>query len=535
LRWGYILIRINIGREKMKKTTLCLAAIALCFCSLYPQEKSAETIPLTLKDCILKAMEENLDIAVQAYDPAISEISVTQAKEIYWPQIGIGYTNYNYNRLSNWAVEGSNYTTQNLNYSFSLHQQVFTGGNININLFSASSDTTRALTLVNPSYTGQLELSLNQPILRGFGSMSKTNIDIKKAQNLSDISVTGLKSSLIQKVYDVESAYWNLVYAIESLKVNEAILDQTKERLNITKEAERIGVKSSLDVLGIETEAANFENRVISSRALVATYEDRLKGILSFPAEGLVSSKSLIPTDEPILEKLDLSFEDALEIAIAESPSMEKYLKEIENTRLDVKYYKNQLLPQLDLEASLWFDGQSGDQLIYKNNDPYSGEIIDKIEGSRFDSIQDVFGFKYRNWYLRLNLTLPLDTLFSKAGLAKARLEEEKKLKEIEKTRQEIYYAVLEAYKELQNREKEVESATRYRQLAEKRLEAEEQRYNLGLAGNEWLFQYQRDVANARVSEIKAIIDYKISVAKLEWSLGVSLKNKNIAFRQFEF
>jgi outer membrane protein TolC len=243
----------------------------------------------------------------------------------------------------------------------------------------------------------------------------------------------------------------------------------------------------------------------------------------------------LSPTDEPILEKLDLSFEEALEIAYAESPSMEKYLKEIENTRLDVKYYKNQLLPQLDLEASLWFDGQSGDQLIYKNNDPYSGEIIDKIEGSRFDSIQDVFGFKYRNWYLRLNLTLPLDTLFSKAGLAKARLEEEKKLKEIEKTRQEIYYAVLEAYKELQNREKEVESATRYRQLAEKRLEAEEQRYNLGLAGNEWLFQYQRDVANARVSEIKAIVDYKISVAKLEWSLGVSLKNKNIAFRQFEF
>lgn len=519
----------------MKRTFLFIASIIFCAGCLFPQEKPAETIPLTLKDCILKAMEDNLDIAVQAYDPAISDLSVNQAKEIFWPQVGIGYTNYNYNRLSNWAVEGTNYTTQDLTYNFSLRQKIFTGGDIEIGLSSRSVDTTRALTLVNPSYTGQFQLSFSQPILRGFGSMDKNNIDIKKAQNLSDISVTGLKSSLIQKVYDVESAYWNLVYAIESLKVNESILDQTKERLNITKEAERIGVKSSLDVLGTETEVANFENRVISSRALVATYEDRLKGILNFPAEGLVSSKSLIPTDEPVLEKLDLSFEGALEIAYAESPSMEKFLKEIENTRLDVKYYKNQLLPQLDLEASLWFDGQSGDLLIYRDNDPYTGEIIDKIEGSRFDSIQDVFGFKYRNWYLRLNLTLPLDTLFSKAGLAKARLEEEKKLKEIEKTRQEIYYAVLEAYKELQNREKEVESASRYRQLAEKRLEAEEQRYNLGLAGNEWLFQYQRDVANARVSEIKAIVDYKISVSKLEMSLGVSLKNKNIALKQFEF
>jgi len=519
----------------MKKAVILFGIIFMVVVSLYSQEKASESVRLTLKDCILKVMEDNLDIAVQAYDPAISDLSVAQAREIYWPQAGFGYTNYNWNRLSNWAVEGTNYTTQRLNYNFSLRQQVFTGGNVELNLYSESTDTTRALTLVNPSYTGQFQLNFSQPILRGFGSMNKSNIDIKKARNQSDISVTGLKSILIQKVYDVEAAYWNLVYAVESLKVNETILGQTRERLKITKEAERIGVKSSLEVLGTETEVANYENRVISSRAQVEIYEDRLKGILNFPAEGLVSSKSLIPSDEPILEKLDLSFEDALKIAYAESPEMEKSQKEIENTKLDVSYYKNQLLPQLDLEASLWFDGQSGDLLIYKDNDPYTGEVIDKIEGSRFDSIKDVFGFKYRNWYVAFNLTVPLDTLFSKAGLAKATLEEEKKLKEIEKTKQEIYYAVLEAYKELQNREKEVASATRYRELAEKRLEAEEQRYNLGLVGNEWLFQYQRDVANARVSEIKSIIDYKIAVAKLESVLSTNLKNKNIKFHEYQF
>ena len=519
----------------MKKTVLFCAAVVFCFCHLYPQQQPAETVQLTLRDCILKAMEDNLDIAVQSYDPAISDLSVRQAKEIYWPQLGLGYTNFNYNRLSNWAVEGTNYTTQNLNYNFSLRQQIFTGGDLEISLYSASTDTTRALTLVNPSYTGQFQLNFSQPILRGFGAMSKNNIDIKKAQNMSDISVTGLKSSLIQKVYEVEASYWSLVYAIESLKVNETILSQTEERLDITKEAERIGVKSSLEVLGTETEVANYENRVLASRAQVATYQDRLKGILNFPAEGLVSSKSLMPADEPVLEKLDLSFEEALKIAYAENPGMDKFMKEVENTRLDVKYFKNQLLPQLNLEASLWFDGQSGDRLVYENNDPYTGNVIDKIEGGRFDSIKDVFGFKYRNWSLRFNLNIPLDTLFSKAGLAKARLEEEKKLKELEKTRQEIYYAVLEAYKELQNREKEVESASRYRELAEKRLEAEEQRYNLGLAGNEWLFQYQRDVANARVSEIKSIVDYKISVAKLEMNLGTSLKKKNIAYKQYQF
>jgi len=512
----------------MKKIALMMGVVIFCFGCLYSQGKAMETVRLSLKDCILKAMEDNLDIAVQAYDPEISELSINQAKEIYWPQFSFGYLNYHYNYLSNWAVEGANYLTEDLRYNVSLQQQIFTGGEVELSLFSGSIDTTRALTTVNPSYTGEFRLEFTQPILRGFGALNKNNLDIKKARNLSDISVTGLKSSLIQKVYDVEAAYWNLVYAIESLRVNEAILSQTKERLKIAKEAERIGVKSSLEVLGTETEVANYENRVISSRALVETYEDRLKGILNFPAEGLVSSKSLVPTDKPIKEKVDLSFEDALKIAYTESPEMERFQKEIENTRLDVSYHKNQLLPQLDLRASLWYRGQSGDILVYKDNNPYTGEVIDKIKGSRFDSLEDVFNFKFKNWYVTFNLTVPLDTLFSKASLAKAKLEEEKKLKEREKTEQAIYYTVLEAYKELQNREKEVEAASRYRELAEKRLDAEEQRYNLGLVGNEWLFQYQRDVANARVSEIKSIVDYKISVAKLEMSLGVNLKKKNI-------
>lgn len=519
----------------MKKTILLIWAIIACAALLHSQEKPAEMVQLTLKDCILKALGDNLDIAVLAYDPEISELSVNQAREVYWPRLSFRYDNFSYNRLSNWAVEGSSYTTKDLRYNLSLNQQIFTGGEFQLSLLSASSDTTRALTIVNPSYTGQFELNFTQPILKGFGSMNRNNVDIKKARNQLDISVTGLKSSLIQKVLEVEEAYWNLVYSIESLKVYELTLNQNLEKLKAVKEAERIGVKSSIEVLRTEKEVANYENRVLSARNSVIMYEDRLKGILNFPVEGLEFSKSLMPVDKPTLEKVDLSFDEALKIAYTESPDLEQFRKELENTRLDVRFYKNQLLPQLDFQASLWYFGQSGDILVYKNNDPYTGEIVGKVEGSRIDSFKDVFGFKYQNWYATLNLTIPLDTVFSRASLAKARLEEEKKLKEKEKIEKEIYFSVLEAYKELMNREKEIESAIRYRQLAEKNLEAEEQRYNLGLVGNEWLFQYQNEVATARVSEVKAIIDYKIAVARLEKELGVNLKNKNISFRQYQF
>lgn len=87
----------------------------------------------------------------------------------------------------------------------------------------------------------------------------------------------------------------------------------------------------------------------------------------------------------------------------------------------------------------------------------------------------------------------------------------------------------------MKNREQQIEAASRYRDLTETRLRAEEERYNLGLVGNEWLFQYQRDLANARVSEIRARINYRIAIAKLERTMGVSLKKKGLRFGEIPF
>jgi outer membrane protein TolC len=523
-----------IKEGRMKKPFIIAGLICVCLGFARAQERSPEKIELTLQDCLLKALENNLEIAVQALDPEISSFSLRRQKDIYWPQLRAGYFNYNYNYLTNWAVQGVNYLDRNYRYNVGLSQKIFTGGEFQISLLTSSSNTTRALTLVNPSYSGELSIDFIQPLLRGFGPKI-TNMEITKAQNQLDISVIGLKSGLLQKVYEVEEAYWNLVDAIENLKVYELTLSQNKERLKREQEGARTGVKSSLDVLRTETEVANYENYVLSARAQVVTSEDRLKGLLNLPPEGLVSSKALVPSDSPGLEKIGLSFEEALKTAYAESPELEKSLKDIENTRLDVSYQKNQLLPQLDLQASLWYPGQSGDVLIYKDDNPYTGEVVGKIKGSRIDSFRDVFDFKYKNWYVTLNLTLPLDSLFSRAGLAQAKLEEERTLLERQKIEQDIYYNVLEAYKDMENREEQIKTASRYRELTETRVRAEEERYNLGLVGNEWLFQYQRDLANARVSEIRARINYQIAVAKLESTIGVSLKKKGLKFKEYQF
>jgi outer membrane protein TolC len=334
----------------------------------------------------------------------------------------------------------------------------------------------------------------------------------------------------------VEQAYWTLVYNIESLKVNESSLKQSKEQLEKNKEAAKIGTKTSLDVLLAETEVANWESRIISVRSQVEKAEDRLRELINLASDGSGTTKPILPVDKPVVEKKEITFEQALKTAFEESPDIGRYQKEIENSSLDVSYYKNQLLPQLDLNFKIWYPGQSGDILIFQNNDPFTGIVVDRIKGSRSDSLKDVFDLRYRNWYITLSLNIPLQNIFSRASLAGAKMEKEQKQLEMEKQRKSVYNALLAVFKELKNNEKRMDTSRVLRELREKKLQAEEERVRLGLAiSSEWLFQYQRDVASAKTDEILATIDYKISVANLERIMGVNLKSKNLKFKGYDF
>ena len=324
--------------------------------------------------------------------------------------------------------------------------------------------------------------------------------------------------------------------AIESLSVSEYSLEHSREQLIKTKEAARIGAKTAIDVLSSETEVANWESNIISARAQAESAEDRLRKIMNLPVDASGLTESVLPTDKPLVEKVEITFEEALKVAVKERPELSSKQKEIENSNIDVSYYKNQLLPQLDLRFNMWYPGQSGDLLIYEGGSPYySGVVIGKIEGSRGDSLKDVFDFKYENWQISLDFTIPLGNVLSRASLAQARLQNDQKLLERERLSKSVYNEILEIFKELKNNEKSMETSSRYRELMEKKLSAEEERHKLGLVGSEWLFRYQRDFASARTSEIRAIVNYKISVAKLEKALGINMKTKNLKFRSYDF
>ncbi len=518
------------------KRKIAIISLSLLWVSFaFSQEPKTEKIELSLRDSILKALEGNLDIKVQAYNPEISGISVSQAREVFLPKLNLSYLNLNSNVVGSWGLEGTNYKQDRTQYVFYLSDKIITGGDFTLRYFNTTTDSTRRYNSINPTYNNQVEFSFSQPLLKNFGP-NINRYDIKRAQNQVDISVLDLNNIINEKVFEVEVAYWNLVKAHENLKVRQLALDQSHRQLENTREAVRIGTKSAIDLMSVETEVVRYEGQVLSASTQLETYEDQLKALLNLPPDGTDSLTSIVPLDRPSLEKPTIRFEEALKVSLARNPKIVRVERELENSNLAIRYQRNQLLPQLDLNFRLSYWGQGGVRFFYKDDNPLSNVIVSQEESTRWDAFKEILKGKYPDLSIQLQLNIPLESLFSRAGLARAKLEEEKNLVEKERQEKAVYYELLGIFKTLRNNEQEMISATRYREMMEKKVEVEEQRYRLGLVqSSEWLFQHQQSLADAKSREIQVLITYKIAVSQLEKIMGISLEKKNLTYGNYEF
>lgn len=499
--------------------------------STSPATSQENAISLSLEECIRKTIENNLSWAVQVLNPQLAEISVAQAKEKFMPQLSFSFNRRDTNSASySWLDARDKVTTFYSGYSAQITQQLPTGGNFSISLDTYKNDSNRSFQTINPRYGSTLQFNFTQPLLRNFG-FNISRHQILLAKNNKEISDYNLIKTLQDLIYQVEEAYWNLVYSIENLKVREQSLKLAQELLEKNRRSVEIGTMAPMDVLTAEADVATREADILAAQAQVKNNEDRLKTILNLMAENKeLEWARIIPKDKPTFEKKDINLEEALAIALENRPDLKALQIDLKNKQLTLNYTKNQLLPDLSLTASYWSPGVSGDRILYLNDNPLTGVIIGTIPGGVSDSLKDTFNFKYKNWSVGINLSIPISNFLSRAAYAQARINYEQTLLQLKEQQQQIFLEIKNAVRAVQTNYQRVQAYRVARELAENKLKAEEEKFKVGLSTNYFVLQYQRDLANARTMELQAIIDYNLSLAQLNRALGTTLKEKKIKF-----
>ena len=493
--------------------------------SLWSQQTEKQ---LSLDDCIIGALKNNLGLAVEVYNPQLADISVIQAKEKFVPSLYLGYNKQETNQPSfSWIDAANQVEVQSSDYYGQLTQEIPAGGNFQLTLYSYQTETTANFQTINPRFGSQLRFDFTQPLLKDFGfKVSQREIII--AKNNTAISEIQLKQTLLDTIYNVEEAYWNYVGSIEYYKVMEHSLKLAQDLLAKNTREVEVGMLAPIDVLSAKSEVARREADILQAESLIKSTQDQLKTILNLSFKENIDLTKIVPTDTPTFEEREVSLEEALSMGLQMRPDLQAIRVDMKNKDLDLGYAKNQLLPELNFRASYWSPGLSGTQLIYENGNPLTGNVIGTIPGKSSDALRDAFKFRYKNWTLGLTLSIPITSIVTRAQYAHARVSLEKAQVDLQNQEQQAFLEIRNAVRDVQTNYKQVQAYKLARELAQEKLDAEQKKLKVGMATNYEVLLHQRDLADAQSSELRAVIDYNLALAALNRVLGTTLEKKNI-------
>jgi outer membrane protein TolC len=310
------------------------------------------------------------------------------------------------------------------------------------------------------------------------------------------------------------------VFQIENLKVQEDSLDLAKDFYDIEKARVDVGIKAPLDLAQAEASVASREEAVIVAESAVRDAEDRLKQLMDLPADSELWAYPVIPKDRPEVKETDVSLEGSIEEAMENRPEIKVAKYGIESDEIRLEYSKNQLKPELNLNASYGLAGLGGTLL---ERQTVGGPVINEVPGGYVDALEQVFTGDFRNWSLGVALVIPIKNRYAESQHLTRRLTLQQDKDNLKNLEAQVIQEVRRAVRKLETDIKRVRVARVARELEEKKLDAEQKKYEHGLSTSFEVLEFQTDVTRARSEEIRAITDFNRSSAALEQAQGTIL------------
>jgi len=222
---------------------------------------SRPRLPLTLEDAVKRALDQNLDIAVQRINQQTYDVTLASLRSVYSPTLNSVVSTQTAKSASNSTISGAQTTGATISagtvqFNGGLQQQVpWKGGSFSANLNNTRQTTTSLNALYNPSYTPTWSANYIQPLLRNF-TIDATRQQILVTKINQDISDIQLQQTIINTIANVRNAYWDYVFAVQSVDVSRQSLALAEELLKNNQTKVEIGTMAPIDVVQAQSQAA---------------------------------------------------------------------------------------------------------------------------------------------------------------------------------------------------------------------------------------------------------------------------------------
>ena len=471
-------------------------------------------LKLTLKDSLIIALNSNYDIRIAKMDPTIKEKDIKVAKSEFDPLLSITGESEDSEEASNSGVlvgvggSATDFRQDTNSLNASLKTLIATGATVTLD-FDVSQqfvDPVSAFTLNNPVAESEVTAKITQPLLRNAGIFYNRS-DIYIARNDKKRSILELKETAIEVINTAQKAYWELVKSIEELRVRRKSLERAKDLLKKNEIQVKVGTLAPIELLVAEEGVSSQLEGVLVAENDIKDREDDLKQVMNLSDNTLLSDVSIIPLDRASFQVQNIQLQESIETALENRPEVFEQGLDIENARIKVMQQKNQLLPKLDFEAGIRYQGLAGNK----------GNAIDRALSQDFQSE-----------FYTITFEVPLGNREARSNYSKAKLEERQTVFNTRKIRQEIVVEVRKAVRQIKTNAERIKASKKAKELSHERLVAEEKKFKVGRSTSLEVIRAQENLAVSEGRATNALVDYQISLGDLDAVLGTILENNNI-------
>ena len=488
---------------------------------------------LALQDAIAQALQNNLDIEQFRQSVRISEFSLFSLRGFYdySSAADIGFRN-SINPTSS-SLSGANsgtLTNKSLFYNFTtLKQFEQTGGNLFVEFDNSRARSSNIFASLNPVYNTTLTFTYTQPLLRNFSlDASRRNIQVAKKQ--LDLSDSQFRQRVIEIINQVQRAYWDLVFAIRNEQIARDSVDLARTQLDNNRKMVEAGTLAPIELRSTEAQLETAKGDVIVALQGITVAENALKILLLKDPDDKMWYSAISPSDQPVKSEVAFNLEESTRLALKNRPELDQMRLLTEQKDIDIKFFKNQLKPQLDFIGTYGSTGLAGaaqDAVVIGDGDDET-TVLERFQGGAFRSLRNLFGQDFRTYQVGVRLSFPWNNRTAKGNLGRS-LAEQRQLDARQRQLVEtVQVDVRNALQAVVASKQRYEAAQAAELAAQAQLNGEQERYRAGLSTNFVVLQRQTDLSVARGTAVRALTDYNKALADLQRVTGMTLMTNNV-------
>jgi len=462
-----------------------------------------KSIALTIEQALARTLANSSEIRVVSFEPSIARQDITKAASEF-DVTAFGRLNYeDEDNPPNSIFQSGQSDVRTVESG--IKQKGITGSEWSLSyILTRSWDDLYGRTLPT-RYEPILGFQIKQPLLRdAWEELSLANVNIARLNYR--IALFGFREKAEDTAAQVISGYWRLLQARRDFEIQQALLDRTLDTLNKVEGRKEI---DATDVQTKQTEASAKarEAALLQAQKGIFDAQDTLVRLMSDAQLNMLDDFEIIPASAASLETEKYESSKILAIAMKNNPAIQRARIETEIAEINIRVAENQDMPRLDLVAS------ARTQTL----DRYSGPAHNRLKTGEFDS-----------YAVGLSLEIPLGNRQRHAELLKRRLERRRAISVLQNVADQVAILAKEGIRRIETNHSEIQVQKDAAAAARVHLQALEDSEPIReRLTPEFLLvklQAQEALANAQRSEIRAIVEFNISLVQLAQISGSVLE-----------